>query len=199
MSDIHVCVCACWYVCVWTMWEACKGFALFEKESLRYPGFVEFDDVNGKVLTYSVAGVCMSWCIRGSTDVSCLNECISSIVSLLFLSWPCVLCTHAHESRPCNSPDKVYKVWDLKNYTHLYSIADNNIYEIKISPVILLHLYTCNICTCIICTSIIQICNICIHILQSTSLCFIANEYVLALSFAEPTNVFYLSFVVAMR
>jgi hypothetical protein len=42
------------------MWEACKGFALFEKESLRYPGFVEFDDVNGKVLTYSVAGMCMS-------------------------------------------------------------------------------------------------------------------------------------------
>ena len=31
--------------------------------------------------------------------------------------------------------DKVYKVWDLKNYEHLYSIHDNNIYEIKISPV----------------------------------------------------------------
>ena len=57
----------------------------FESESLRYPGFVEFDDVNSKVLTYSAA-------------------------------------------------DKMYKVWDLKNYTHLYSITDNNIYEIKISP-----------------------------------------------------------------
>ena len=32
------------------------GFELFETESLRYPGFVEFDDVNGKVLTYSAAG-----------------------------------------------------------------------------------------------------------------------------------------------
>jgi hypothetical protein len=31
--------------------------------------------------------------------------------------------------------DKVYKVWDLKNYEHIYSIHDNNIYEIKISPV----------------------------------------------------------------
>ena len=31
--------------------------------------------------------------------------------------------------------DKIYKVWDLKNYEHLYSIHDNNIYEIKISPV----------------------------------------------------------------
>jgi hypothetical protein len=29
------------------------GFALFETESLKWPGFVEFDDVNGKVLTYS--------------------------------------------------------------------------------------------------------------------------------------------------
>uniref|UniRef100_A0A7S3PMT1 Transducin/WD40 repeat-like superfamily protein n=1 Tax=Aplanochytrium stocchinoi TaxID=215587 RepID=A0A7S3PMT1_9STRA len=29
------------------------GFNLFETESLRWPGFVEFDDVNGKVLTYS--------------------------------------------------------------------------------------------------------------------------------------------------
>lgn len=30
------------------------GFELFESESLKWPGFVEFDDVNGKVLTYSV-------------------------------------------------------------------------------------------------------------------------------------------------
>jgi hypothetical protein len=29
------------------------GSPLFEEEELRYPGFVEFDDVNGKVLTYS--------------------------------------------------------------------------------------------------------------------------------------------------
>jgi WD40 repeat protein len=29
------------------------GFALFEGECLKWPGFVEFDDVNGKVLTYS--------------------------------------------------------------------------------------------------------------------------------------------------
>ncbi|URD76855.1 hypothetical protein MUK42_18866 [Musa troglodytarum] len=29
------------------------GFPLFENESLKWPGFVEFDDVNGKVLTYS--------------------------------------------------------------------------------------------------------------------------------------------------
>mmetsp|Transcript_9688 Transcript_9688/g.22379 ORF Transcript_9688/g.22379 Transcript_9688/m.22379 type:complete len:429 (+) Transcript_9688:245-1531(+) len=72
--------------------EPGAGFSLFETESLRYPGFVEFDDVNGKVLTYSAA-------------------------------------------------DKVYKVWDLKNYNHLYSIHDNNIHEIKISPGIMLLIY----------------------------------------------------------
>jgi len=72
--------------------DAAAGFSLFESESLRYPGFVEFDDVNGKVLTYSAA-------------------------------------------------DKIYKVWDLKNYEHLYSIHDNNIYEIKISPGIMLLIY----------------------------------------------------------
>lgn len=29
------------------------GFPLFESESLKWPGFVEFDDVNGKIVTYS--------------------------------------------------------------------------------------------------------------------------------------------------
>ncbi|KFK38648.1 hypothetical protein AALP_AA3G142200 [Arabis alpina] len=33
--------------------QAEAGFALFESESLKWPGFVEFDDVNEKVLTYS--------------------------------------------------------------------------------------------------------------------------------------------------
>ncbi|MCI30684.1 hypothetical protein A2U01_0051895, partial [Trifolium medium] len=59
------------------------GFALFESESLKWPGFVEFDDVNGKVLTYS-------------------------------------------------AQDSIYKVFDLKNYTLLYSVADKNVQEIKI-------------------------------------------------------------------
>ncbi|PNT31017.1 hypothetical protein POPTR_006G113000v4 [Populus trichocarpa] len=65
------------------------GFALFESESLKWPGFVEFDDVNGKVLTYS-------------------------------------------------AQDSMYKVFDLKNYTMLYSISDKDVQEIKISPGIML-------------------------------------------------------------
>lgn len=68
------------------------GFPLFETESLRWPGFVEFDDVNGKVLTYSAL-------------------------------------------------DKVYKVWDMKNYNLLYHINDDKIQEIKISPGIMLLIY----------------------------------------------------------
>ncbi|KAF5805621.1 putative transcription factor WD40-like family [Helianthus annuus] len=68
------------------------GFALFESESLKWPGFVEFDDVNGKVLTFS-------------------------------------------------AQDSIYKVFDLKNYTMLYSIADRNVQEIKISPGIMLLIY----------------------------------------------------------
>jgi hypothetical protein len=63
------------------------GFPLFESESLRWPGFVEFDDVNGKVLTYS-------------------------------------------------AQDRIYKVFDLKNYTMLYSISDENVQEIKIRLVL---------------------------------------------------------------
>lgn len=69
------------------------GFALFESESLKWPGFVEFDDVNGKVLTYS-------------------------------------------------AQDSIYKVFDLKNYTFLYSISDKNVEEIKISPGIMLLIFT---------------------------------------------------------
>ncbi|XP_008784348.2 uncharacterized protein LOC103703310 [Phoenix dactylifera] len=68
------------------------GYPLFETESLKWPGFVEFDDVNGKVLTYS-------------------------------------------------AQDGTYKVFDLKNYSYLYSISDKNIQEIKISPGIMLLIY----------------------------------------------------------
>lgn len=68
------------------------GYPLFESESLCWPGFVEFDDVNGKVLTYS-------------------------------------------------AKDKAYKIWDLRSYRLLYTIKDDNIHEIKISPGIMLVIY----------------------------------------------------------
>ncbi|CAM8892048.1 hypothetical protein QQ045_025555 [Rhodiola kirilowii] len=68
------------------------GFPLFETESLKFPGFVEFDEVNGKVLTYT-------------------------------------------------AQDSIYKVFDLKNYNLLYTIADKNVTEIKISPGIMLLIF----------------------------------------------------------
>jgi hypothetical protein len=68
------------------------SFPLFETESLRWPGFVEFDDVNGKVLTYSAT-------------------------------------------------DRVYKVWELQNYSILYALSNKNIQEIKISPGIMLLIF----------------------------------------------------------
>ncbi|XP_044473393.1 uncharacterized protein LOC123201886 isoform X3 [Mangifera indica] len=73
------------------------GFPLFESESLKWPGFVEFDDVNGKVLTYS-------------------------------------------------AQDSIYKVFDLKNYTMLYSISDKHVQEIKISPGVMLLIFNRSSC-----------------------------------------------------
>lgn len=66
-----------------------SGSPIFETESLRWPGFVEFDDVNSKILTFS-------------------------------------------------AEDNKYKVWDLKTYRLLYTIIDDNIQEIKISPGVML-------------------------------------------------------------
>ncbi|XP_072148994.1 uncharacterized protein [Setaria viridis] len=60
------------------------GFPIFESESLKWPGFLEFDNVNGKVLIYS-------------------------------------------------AQDGIYKVFNLANYSFLYSIPDENVQEIKIS------------------------------------------------------------------
>ena len=55
---LSVCT-SCWNCCLFICFRYIRrgkpdaGFALFESESLKWPGFVEFDDVNGKVLTYS--------------------------------------------------------------------------------------------------------------------------------------------------
>lgn len=69
-----------------------SGQSIFESETLRWPGFVEFDDVNSKILTFS-------------------------------------------------AEDSKYKVWDLKTYRLLYTIVDDHIQEIKISPGIMLLVY----------------------------------------------------------
>nr|XP_043616090.1 uncharacterized protein LOC122588007 [Erigeron canadensis] len=68
------------------------GYALFESEYIDSSGFVEFDDVNAKVLIFS-------------------------------------------------AQDRIYKVFNLKNYMMLYSISDENIEEIKLSTGIMLLVY----------------------------------------------------------
>eukprot|EP00743_Colponemidia_sp_Colp-15_P007654 GILK01008284.1.p1 GENE.GILK01008284.1~~GILK01008284.1.p1 ORF type:complete len:427 (+),score=50.12 GILK01008284.1:82-1362(+) len=65
------------------------GISLFESEHLKWPGFVEFDNVNSKILTYS-------------------------------------------------SLAQLYKVWSMSTYEFLYSIPDDDIAEVKISPGIML-------------------------------------------------------------
>ena len=72
--------------------DSSAGMHIFTTESLKWPGFVEFDDVNGKILTFSAT-------------------------------------------------DRTYKVWGLTNYNLLYTIPDDNIHEIKISPGVLLLIY----------------------------------------------------------
>jgi hypothetical protein len=69
-----------------------QGFELFPEEQLQWPGFVEFDEVNCKVLTFS-------------------------------------------------APGHTYKIWDLKNYNLLFTIADPTITEVKISPGCMLVVY----------------------------------------------------------
>jgi hypothetical protein len=91
------------------------GFPLFQSESLKWPGFVEFDDVNAKVLTYSAQ-----------------DRYFPSLFLFLFHFY-CVRFPPVILSYPLLSNDNsIYKVFDLKNYTMLYSISDRNVQEIKI-------------------------------------------------------------------
>lgn len=51
------------------------GFPLFESESLKWPGFVEFDDVNGKVLTYSAQdSIYKVFDLRNYTMLYCISD-----------------------------------------------------------------------------------------------------------------------------
>ncbi len=65
------------------------GSRIFEDAPLTYPGFVEFDDVNSKVLTYS-------------------------------------------------AEQRSYSVWDMSSYERLFSVSDDGVHEVKISPDLLL-------------------------------------------------------------
>jgi hypothetical protein len=67
------------------------GFPLFESESLRWPGFVEFDDVNGKVLTYSAQDRCCPLshhCLPGYA--CCSFELRFFIYQVKSFLWQCI-------------------------------------------------------------------------------------------------------------
>ena len=87
--------------------ELDAGFPIFESESLKWPGFVEFDSVNGKALIYAA------------------QEGYAFFSSSFFSPqpyWP-----NCH-SFMCS----IYKVFDLENYSFLYSIQAANVHDIKI-------------------------------------------------------------------
>lgn len=91
------------------------GFPLFQSESLKWPGFVEFDDVNAKVLTYSAQDRYFP-----SLFLFPIHFYRASFPPNI-LSYPLL-----------SNGNSIYKVFDLKNYTLLYSISDRNVQEIKI-------------------------------------------------------------------
>ena len=96
--------CSCRYV---RRNELDAGFPIFESESLKWPGFVEFDSVNGKALIYAA------------------QEGYAFFSSSFFPPqpyWP-----NCH-SFMCS----IYKVFDLANYSFLYSIQAENVHDIKI-------------------------------------------------------------------
>ncbi|KAF3792897.1 hypothetical protein EJ110_NYTH10701 [Nymphaea thermarum] len=98
------------------------GFPLFESESLRWPGFVEFDDVNGKVLTYSAQNSYHPNVF--SSFLSC--SCCSSIYKVFDLKNYKLLYSisdeHVQEIKISHVPLKILSIEDgtvLKSFNHL--------------------------------------------------------------------------------
>ena len=75
--------------------EPGPGRRLFPGFVLKWPGFVEFDEVNGKIVTLRVS----------------------------------------------EEEGRSYSVWSLRTYQHLFEIPADNIFEIKISPGVILLIY----------------------------------------------------------
>jgi hypothetical protein len=111
----------------------CDGTALFAEEGLRYPGFVEFDEVNGKVLTYSRDKGCVCYPAHSAAGAQLTHSCQAHSVRRY---------VHVHEgltgAHGRRATRRVFKVFDLKDYRLLYTILHGGIREIKISPGVML-------------------------------------------------------------
>ena len=129
-----------------------EGLELFQNECLKWPGFVEFDDVNCKVLTYSA--VDRYTALQKATRYvhSVVHRCTEGVLlredalecSVHAVGWQRhTLCLHKlssgdHELLKCRE----YKVYDLKTYEPLYMLSDKDVSEVKISPGIMLVIYS---------------------------------------------------------
>ena len=71
------------------------GFPIFESECLRYPGFVEFDDVNCKVLTYSAPD--QAYRIWSMTNYELLFTLPGESITEVKISPGIMLCIHARK------------------------------------------------------------------------------------------------------
>jgi hypothetical protein len=71
------------------------GFALFESECLKWPGFVEFDDVNGKVLTYSAQD--KTYCVWEMTNYEELYRLPDDGITEIKISPGIMLLIHQHK------------------------------------------------------------------------------------------------------
>ena len=72
------------------------GFALFEGECLKWPGFVEFDDVNGKVLAFLYYGVAIPGTIPGTLP--------GTILPLTILCMAMTMLTRCSPTPPTTRP-----------------------------------------------------------------------------------------------
>lgn len=130
---------------------------LADSESLKWPGFVEFDDINKRVLTYSAtdkyANVAAhrAACEGNSSSSGCppplcelrcsAHWCRVVVTECLCAAWLARLRRKsAHGSSLCSrcANCRVYKVWNLLDYQYMFTVNDENVEETKIRCVLLL-------------------------------------------------------------
>mmetsp|Transcript_71884 Transcript_71884/g.119662 ORF Transcript_71884/g.119662 Transcript_71884/m.119662 type:complete len:439 (-) Transcript_71884:187-1503(-) len=94
------------------------GFPLFESESLKWPGFVEFDDVNGKILTYSAQD--KAYCVWDMTNYEELYRLPDDDITEIKISPGILLLIHNRQGGYV--PLKILSIEDgtlLRSFNHL--------------------------------------------------------------------------------